>query len=542
MSLEMYTNIKQKKFGPFFVVVYLLIIGSLEYSIRNLFTEIDFSLLLMYEDILLISLFFFISMIFYIITVPDEKITVIVKKISSYFWMIALSPILTQVLGGECRTTLFLNFNLLSKSITFQSKANIGVTVLLFIMPALLSLLILLNQKKDIDIQNKILSPVISFFGVFITGVLIFFVRRVLLIYQQSFKYRLYDMYITSSISNDMLEYIEIEAWSGMLINQGHLLSISLLIIEAILLITLLFYLADKKGFFSYINNIKPFRTLHFVVLVVIGVLVVQKIKPKYALEPLSPVHFPYVFFAALCLALLWQFTSMLNDLFDINIDGVSHPDRPLITGSINKKYYTDMCMLIPIISSLLSFLLGFQIFLLNLAAVFLAVVYSVPPVRLRNRFYGHICVGLGSVIAFLFGVYSPIYWKMEVFLNSEKYYRAIPFYPDVLKISLIILVVLSISPLINAIGDFKGDKKQGVKNLYTVFGYYDGKRIVTVLILLMFLTPLLIIYKTIDFAVIVPVSVIASYIFFKYTEYKLIFVMYFAVLFYTIMRFLSIF
>lgn len=542
MSLEMYTNIKQKKFGPLFIVVYLLIIGSLEYSIRNLFTEIDFSLLLMYEDILLISIFFFISLIFYIITVPDEKKTDIVKNISSYFWIIALSPILTQVLGGECRTTLFLSFNLLSKSITFQSKANIGVTVLLFIMPTLLSLLILLNQKKDIDIQNKILSPVISFFGVFITGVLIFFVRRVLLIYQQSFKYRLYDMYITSSISNDMLEYIEIEAWSGMLINQGHLLSISLLIIEAILLITLLFYLADKKGFFSYINNIKPFRTLHFVVLVVIGVLVVQKIKPKYALEPLSSVHFPYVFFAALCSVLVWQFTAILNDIHDIEIDSLSHPDRPLIKESIDRKIYTDICMILPIASSLISLLLGFQILLLNLITIFLAVIYSVPPIRLRDRYYGHICVGLGSLIAFIFGVYSPVYWRMGVSINSEKYLRVIPFYPDVLKISVIILVVLSISPLINAIEDYQGDKKQGVKNLYTVFGYHTGKRMVTVLILLMFFSPLLIIHETIDFGVLVPVSVVASYVFFKYTEYRLIFGMYFVVIIFAIMRFLSIF
>lgn len=538
----MYSNIKKRKFGPFFVVVYLLLVGSLEYSIRNLYTEIDFSLLLMYEDILLVSLFFFISLIFYTITVPDEKISDIIKNISSYFWIIALSPVLTQLLGGECRTTLLLNFDLLSKSLTFQSKANIGLIALLFIMPVLLSLFILLNQKKELDIQNKILPPIVSFFGVFITGMLIFFVRRVLLIYQQSFKYRLYDMYITSSVSDDMLEYIDIGVWSNMLINQGHLLSITLLIIEGIILITFLFYLADKKVFFSYIKNIKPFRTLHFVVLVVIGVLVVQEIKSKYALEPLSPPHLPYVFIAALCLAMLWQFTSMLNDIYDIKIDKLSHPDRPLITESINKKYYADMCMVLPIISSLLSFLLGFQIFLLNLGAIFLALIYSVPPVRLRDRFYGHVCVGLGSVIAFLFGVYSPIYWRIGVFINSEKYYRAIPFYPDVLKISLIILIVLSISPLINAIGDYRGDKKHGVKNLYTVFGYYDGKRIVTVLILLMFLSPLLIIYDTIDFAVLVPVSVIASYVFYKYTEYKLIFVMYFTVLFYTVMRFLSIF
>jgi len=76
---------------------------------------------------------------------------------------------------------------------------------------------------------------------------------------------------------------------------------------------------------------------------------------------------------------------------------------------------------------------------------------------------------------------------------------------------------VFSLSPFINAIYDFEGDKKAGVRNIYTVLGFEKGKKIVSYLIIILFLTPLLIFQGTTDMLQILPASIISSFIFYKF-------------------------
>ncbi len=94
---------------------------------------------------------------------------------------------------------------------------------------------------------------------------------------------------------------------------------------------------------------------------------------------------------------------------------------------------------------------------------------------------------------------------------------------------------------MINAINDYEGDKKAGVNNVYTVYGFEKGKKIVSVLIIFLFMTPLLIFRGITDIMIIGPSALISSIVFYKFENYKFVLGLYFLILLYILIRFLGI-
>ncbi len=319
-----------------------------------------------------------------------------------------------------------------------------------------------------------------------------------------------------------------------------HLIFLCILIIVNFLVMTLTYHRSNKSEFLSLIKNLKLFRTVHFVVMVIIGIVVVREIAPANALDVFSIQYFPYIFLPALCMALTWQFTAMINDYYDIDIDKFVHPDRPLITGKISSDRFLQLAVIAGGISAFLSLLIGILPFILNLTFIIAALLYSIPPIRLKNRIFGYVCVGWASVVAFLTGIYSPVAWRSELHWFSTTTPRNIPFFPDIAVISLILFSVLSISPYINAIADYEGDKEGGVKSIYTIYGLEKGKKIVSILIMFLFLSPLLLFNSTIDILILLSASLASVLIFYFIEKYQAIFGIYFSVLIYVLARFLG--
>ncbi|MFP3872617.1 MAG: UbiA family prenyltransferase [Candidatus Aenigmatarchaeota archaeon] len=307
---------------------------------------------------------------------------------------------------------------------------------------------------------------------------------------------------------------------------------ILLLIFEALFFFSITSFLYDREAFFSLAESIKPFRSLHFSGLTLIGLMVAYSLSGVVALFDLL------VLIPIICMVLTWQFSTMINDLYDVEADEIVHPDRPLVKGKINPRTFRDVGMVCASLSLLLSTLFSVELFLANFLFVSAGVVYSIPPIRLKNRLFGHICVGYASMTAFLFGVYGTFSLKeTHLFLTTVP--GRVSFFPDIFSFSLLILVVFSLSPLINAVDDYEGDKEAGVKNLYTVLGFEKGKKVVAVLIILLFLTPLLIFRATTDLLLIVPASLISSFIFYRYENYKFVLGLYFLILLYILVRFM---
>ncbi|MFO8109974.1 MAG: UbiA family prenyltransferase [Thermoplasmata archaeon] len=398
-----------------------------------------------------------------------------------------------------------------------------------------------------IFIPALILSFIIGFRMVFKEGILrslifssaavflslpVFVVRRVSLV-GVPYRFKLYETF--------SLDLFFQSGWTqGLLVNQKYHLLIVLLLMEVFIVYFLCGYKFFYKKFKNILRTIKPFRTLHFIMMVLLGAIFVGEFAPEESLSLTSINHFPFVFTAAFCGVLAWQFTTLLNDIYDMDIDVHVHPTRPLVSGHLSRRLYLDISIFTALLSTLFSLLLGIPIMLFNITALLLAVLYSVPPFRLRDRFYGHICVGLGSLIAFLFGVYSPTRWRHGIYTSSEITGRNIPFFPEVFFVSILIVTVLSISPLINALSDYEGDKSSGVKNVYTVLGFERGKKVVSVLIILLFISPLVLFSSLIDMVILFAAGVISSIIFYRFEDHRPVFGMYFLVLIYLLLRFIS--
>ncbi len=311
-------------------------------------------------------------------------------------------------------------------------------------------------------------------------------------------------------------------------------ITLIVLLLELTLGFSITVYIYDTEAFRSLLKSIKPMRTLHFVGLTVIGFLLAYSIEGEIFLSDIS------IILPILCMVLMWQFSTMINDYYDIDTDQLVHPNRPLVREKMDTATFKEIGVVSGFLSLLLSLLFSLELFLLNLVFFLAGIAYSVPPITLKNRIYGHICVGYASVTAFLFGLYGTFsLTNVDLFLIETG--SRIAFFPDIFTFSVIIFVVFSISPLINAIDDFEGDKKAGVRNIYTVYGFETGKKIVSILIIFLFLSPIMIFNSRLDLIIIVPASVISSIVFYKFENYKFVLGLYFLILVYILIKFLVI-
>ncbi len=493
------------------VLLYILGVGLLDKVLRIILQGVFFfSFPLYYSNVLIYSLFFGIVLIILKAIDPHEKTSKTIRYISNYFWIIAFNPVIQYMINGKVYPSLFSS-ELLS----------------ILFLAVILSVLLVINIVSKAGVVKSVLAT----FGIILVSIPVFLINRVSLIGGLQPSFKLYEIFT--------LDVFLKPGWSEALLTyqQYHLIVVFLLI-ENIIVYAYFTKLFHRDMFSSIIQSIRPFRTLHFVMMVILGSIFVSSIAPLEALSLSSINHIPFIVIPAFCLLLLWQFTTLLNDMYDLEIDIYAHPDRPLVSGNIGTALYKDLLLSIVILSSLLSLLLGIPLLLLNFGALLLGIIYSVPPFRLRDRIYGHICVGLGSLIGFIFGVYSPEFWRHGLYISSRVLERNIPFFPDVFFVSILIVVVLSISPLINALSDFEGDSKSGVKNVYTVLGFEKGKRLVSALIVILFMSPLLLFNSVWDFIVMFSAGVISSFVFFRFEDHRPVFGLYFLILLYVMFRF----
>ncbi len=530
MKPKIYSNLKNNKVGPLWVVTYLIIVGAISFAFRAGFnSNVRYSYLILTTEILVLSLYFFIILIIYRILAKRIPIDYILQNTMSFYWLLALTPLITGLSGEAVSNTRLIS---VSNLLCIQNET--GIVLSFVVMISFLFCYRIFTYYPTV--RNGLKYSSLAFTTSLVFSIPTLFIRRVVI---QDSKFLLYAFIQSDLLSSGGLP--SIQQPTALLINQGYHLNLVLILIEISVIVSVLLYLTSKNFFTSLFKNLKPFRTLHFIMLVIIGVIVVRKVSPDYVLDPLALNHFPFVFIAVFCSAFfVWQFTSLLNDLYDVTIDKLAHPDRPLVIGHGYESVYFELCIAIIIVSSWLTLLLGPLIFALNTIAIATAVIYSVPPIRLRSRAFGHICIGLGSVIALLVGVYSPTRWVYGIVFNDPYHMRNIPFYPEILQIAILLFIVLSISPLINAISDYEGDLSSGVKNVYTVYGFERGKKIVSILIVLLFLSPLLMFQSVLDIILLTLAAMISSIIFYKKEKWRILFGLYFLILIYCMFRFLE--
>lgn len=93
---------------------------------------------------------------------------------------------------------------------------------------------------------------------------------------------------------------------------------------------------------------------------------------------------------------------NVINDMFDIEIDKIAHPDRPLANGKLKIVEAKIFNIVLIIISTSISLILNYRILLITLFALTLLYFYSY--LLKKIPLLGNVVIAFLTALAFLFG------------------------------------------------------------------------------------------------------------------------------------------
>jgi chlorophyll/bacteriochlorophyll a synthase len=129
----------------------------------------------------------------------------------------------------------------------------------------------------------------------------------------------------------------------------------------------------------------RPFTLLPPILGIVSGAAVACSIETRLAAEPLQNIA-ARVALAALCAMILNAASNSINQLFDLEIDRINKPHRPLPSGSLTKTQVLVWSAIFYITALIVAWPLGLLFFLAIVVTTMLTLAYSVPPLRLKRR------------------------------------------------------------------------------------------------------------------------------------------------------------
>ncbi len=157
---------------------------------------------------------------------------------------------------------------------------------------------------------------------------------------------------------------------------------------------------------------------------------------------------------------------NIINDIYDIEIDKINKPKRPIPRGSISLKHAKGLFFFYLIIGIILSYIntLILSLTLINLALAFSFgfITWVYAKWGKKSGFFGNIIVGVSFSIGLVYGAY----------LNSS----IIP--PYIFYFFFTAFSLLVAREIIKGCEDIEGDKNQGVKTLAIKIGIKTSRNI----------------------------------------------------------------
>jgi len=157
---------------------------------------------------------------------------------------------------------------------------------------------------------------------------------------------------------------------------------------------------------------------------------------------------------------------NVINDIFDIQIDNVNRPDRPLPKGNISIKEALILYITLLLISLISACIVSLNALIIDISALVLLFLYSYKfkKVILLSNFIVAFLTGL----AFIYGGIAVYNFKAAI----------IP--------ALFAFLINFIREIVKDMEDIKGDIKSGVSSFPHRYGFSRAKLVITVLSLLL--------------------------------------------------------
>ena len=147
-----------------------------------------------------------------------------------------------------------------------------------------------------------------------------------------------------------------------------------------------------SKKIFAYIKITRPLNVFITFLVVIVAILISQK----------DELAINFIVLAAIAAALTAAGGNIINDIYDIETDKYSHPNRVLVKKYISKKEALALYLLIVFISILIAAYVSVILIIFVLAVTILLYIYSF---RLKQLpLVGNITISLITGLAFIYG------------------------------------------------------------------------------------------------------------------------------------------
>jgi 4-hydroxybenzoate polyprenyltransferase len=199
----------------------------------------------------------------------------------------------------------------------------------------------------------------------------------------------------------------------------------------------------------TMLRDLRGPRILHYCLLFALGLACVRG--ATITVDRLLQVGLGFASVILSCL-----FALMINNVFDVEIDRINAPDRPLVTGAIDAVRYERAAFGVLAVTLAVAASASFST--LCFAALFSLAyfVYSAPPLRLKTRCaVSKAVIGINSAAAFVAG------WSLfgADFLEAPA------------RPLLVLLLGYSLGAHVIDLKDVEGDRAAGIRNLSTMLG-----------------------------------------------------------------------
>jgi 4-hydroxybenzoate polyprenyltransferase len=233
------------------------------------------------------------------------------------------------------------------------------------------------------------------------------------------------------------------------------------------IILFVIIFLTDRRKTFAFLRSLRITRIIHYSVIFSLGFLmsVIQTDRRGYFR---TYDQFLYFFSGLVLINLLFCSSMMLNNIFDCDIDLVNSKLNAINTGQAGRGGHYLIFAVCSLFSLAISMLSSMTVFYVSSAILFIAYIYSCPPLRLKKIFPLNILlISFSTVIAMFLGY---CYSSSGTFGSFN------------CRLGIVCFTVLALAFNVKDINDLEGDKKYGVTTIMTLAGSKNGRLIISFL------------------------------------------------------------
>ncbi len=165
--------------------------------------------------------------------------------------------------------------------------------------------------------------------------------------------------------------------------------------------------------------------------------------------------------------SLLNAASNAINQYYDLEIDRINKPDRPLPSGRITVPQAMTFAWILYAICIILGFIINIQYLIVVLVCAAFTWGYSAPPIRLKNNgILANIAMGIPRGFLMIIGGWVAV--------RPDAWNDPTPW-----MIGVVIFLFLLGAASTKDFADMEGDKKGGARTVVVIFGYHKAAWII---------------------------------------------------------------